>query len=370
MGRKRTPGLRKRGEFWHIEKQVKGYGRLYESTGESGLEEADKYLARRLEGIRAALVYGVRPHRPWRQAATKYLIDYAYKRSISRDAQALRLLDKFIGDLPLSRVHQGTLEPYISTRRKAGIKTATVNRDLAVVRRILNLAARLWRDENGLTWLEVPPMIQFLPVVDAREPYPLSWTEQKEFLKHLPGHLARMVLFKVNTGTREAEVCGLPWEWEIRVPELDTSVFIIPGSRVKNSEDRLVVLNRVARSVIEECRGRHPTHVFSYVPPGKGKESHPVGKMLNTAWKRARKEVGLPHLRVHDIKHTFGRRLRAAGVSLETRKVLLGHKTGDITTHYSAPELRELIAATEKVCEDKSGKNPALTMLRKRSCLG
>ncbi len=41
---------------------------------------------------------------------------------------------------------------------------------------------------------------------------------------------------------------------------------------------------------------------------------------------------------------------------LETRKVLLGHRNGDITTHYSAPELEELLAAVNKVCEEKSGR--------------
>jgi hypothetical protein len=54
-------------------------------------------------------------------------------------------------------------------------------------------------------------------------------------------------------------------------------------------------------------------------------------------------------VRVHDLKNTFGRRLRTAGVQLETRKVLLGHKTGDITSHYSAPELAELIRAANAV---------------------
>ena len=54
-----------------------------------------------------------------------------------------------------------------------------------------------------------------------------------------------------------------------------------------------------------------------------------IGKMNNTAWKRAWRRAGLPvdadWLRgVHNLKHTFGRRLRAAGVSLETRRVLLG----------------------------------------------
>ena len=69
--------------------------------------------------------------------------------------------------------------------------------------------------------------------------------------------------------------------------------------------------------------------------------------------------VGLRQVRVHDLKHTFGRRLRAAGVPLETRKVLLGHKNGDITTHYSAPELEELIEAVNKVCTEKSGTGDA-----------
>ena len=52
-------------------------------------------------------------------------------------------------------------------------------------------------------------------------------------------------------------------------------------------------------------------------------------------------------VRVDDLKHTYGRRLRSAGVSLETRKLLLAHKNGDITTHYSAAEIGELIAATK-----------------------
>jgi hypothetical protein len=53
-----------------------------------------------------------------------------------------------------------------------------------------------------------------------------------------------------------------------------------------------------------------------------------------------------------------------AGVPLETRKVLLGHRNGDITTHYSAPELEELIEAANRVCENQSGKSPALVVLR------
>jgi hypothetical protein len=46
---------------------------------------------------------------------------------------------------------------------------------------------------------------------------------------------------------------------------------------------------------------------------------------------------------------TFGRRLRAAGVSLEDRKALLGHKDREITTHYSAPEIGCLIGAANRI---------------------
>jgi integrase len=67
-------------------------------------------------------------------------------------------------------------------------------------------------------------------------------------------------------------------------------------------------------------------------------------------------------VRVHDLKHTFGRRLRAAGVSFEDRQDLLGHRSGRITTHYSAAELTNLIEAANKVCSDPliscSGHNP------------
>ncbi len=359
MGCKRSLGLRNRGGIWHIEKQILGR-MVHESTGTSNLEEAELILARRTEEIRQAKIFGVRPKRIFREAAARFLEENLHLASIGDYAMHLKQLDSYFGDLPLEKVHLGILQPFIEARRKQGIKTKSINLALGVVRRILNLATRLWRDDSGLTWLDVPPLIQMLPVNDARKPYPLSWEEQRKLFQGLPGHLARMYLFKVNTGCREQEVCQLRWEWEVRVPELDTSVFIIPGNKVKNREDRLVVMNRIAKSVVEEVRGNHPEFVFTY-------NGEPIRSINNSSWKRVRKLVGLPLVRVHDLKHTFGRRLRAAGVPLETRKVLLGHRNGDITTHYSAPELEELLEAVNRVCEEQSGKSPALVVLKQKA---
>lgn len=159
----------------------------------------------------------------------------------------------------------------------------------------------------------------------------------------LPDHLVDMALFAVNTGCRDSEVCNLQWSWKIGAPQLDTAVIIIPGEQVKNGDDRLVVLNKTAFDIVNQQIGKHPCYVFTF-------HGKPISRMLNTAWLRARKSVGLQQVRVHDLKHTYGRRLRSAGVSFEDRQDLLGHRSGRITTHYSAAELSRLLAAANTVC--------------------
>ena len=263
MGRKRSPGLRLRGGTWYVDKVIFGQ-RVVETTRTGDLQEAERYLAHRIEEIRRAEVYGIRPKRPFKEAAAKYLRENMEQRSIGDEASRLKGLLPFIGELPLTQIHDGTLAAYVNDCKKKGLKNKTVNNGLEVVRRILNLAARKWRDERGLTWLETPPLLTMLDISDARSPYPLGWDEQKFLLRALPDHLAQMALFKVNTGTREQEACNLRWDWEIQVPELDTPVFLIPRDIVKNKEDRLVVLNRVAASVVEAQRGRHHCRVFTF----------------------------------------------------------------------------------------------------------
>ena len=359
MAQRKPPGLTKVGNVWHIDKQIRNYGRLCESCGTDDLDEAISLLNRRVEGIRKAVAYGIRPRKTFKQAAEKYLSEYKDKRSIGRDALDVRTVSPFIGDLPLEHIHDGTLERF-KQKRLETVAPATVNRTLAIVRRILNLAARKWRHKGtNLSWLETAPMIEMVPNLNPRQPYPLSWEEQRSLFAELPPHLALMALFKVNTGLREREVTRLSWDWEWKIPELDTSVFRIPKEFVKNKADRLVILNTVAQSVIDECRGRHPDRVFTY-------KGNPIKKINNSAWWKARDRAGLPQVRVHDLKHTFGRRLRAAGVSLEDRQDLLGHKSGRITTYYSAPEFGHLIQAAELVTRDNSRRTPELTLVKVR----
>jgi len=75
----------------------------------------------------------------------------------------------------------------------------------------------------------------------------------------------------------------------------------------------------------------------------------------------------LTEVLVNQLNYTFGRRLRAAGVSLEDRQDLLGHKFGRITTHYSQAELGNLIAAADWVCGNESRKSPALVIIKRKT---
>ena len=149
-------------------------------------------------------------------------------------------------------------------------------------------------------------------------------------------------------------------------------------SGVKNGDERLVILNKVAMSIIDGQRGLHRDLVF---PCGQSDQFGPttMHRMNDSAWRKARvrsahkwekthqapAHPGFRSIRIHDLKHTFGRRLRAASVTEEDRKALLGHKNGSITSHYSTPELQHLIEAANKVSATDS-RGPALTILRRK----
>lgn len=390
MARKTITGLSQRNGIWHIDKRINGE-RLYESTGVGDRAEAEKYLIHRLEQIRQRKVYGVREVRTFREAATRYLLEHKEQPSIKLTALCLQQLDPYLGDLPLTHIDDQALAPFIRDRQtdedlpdgkvRKAVSNRTVNIAIERVIRVLSLACRKWRDEERRPWLDSIPLLAKLEEKrSSRKPYPLSWDEQSILFGELPDHLQRMALFKVNTGCREQEVCKLRWDWEISVPELGTSVFLIPAdfggrhenSGVKNRDERLVVLNSVARSIIDGQRGISREWVFPYNGTG-------MHRMNDSAWKKARVRAaklwqeqhlrpahpGFASIRVHDLKHTFGRRLKAAGVTEEDRKSLLGHKNGSVTSHYSGAELGQLIEAANKVSATDS-RGPVLTILKRR----
>jgi integrase len=242
------------------------------------------------------------------------------------------------------------------------------------VRNILNLAATDWRDHNGITWLAQAPRITCLDLDDSRPPRPLAWVEQRRLMPLLPDHLAEMALFMLNTGLRDEPVCNLRWDWEVPVPQLGCSVFIVPKEFVKGTRkskrERVVVCNSVAQSIIERQRGKHPSHVFVYRRErvrNKDREPtmpyRPIQTMNNNGWQRARAAAGLGDLHVHDLRHTVGMRLREADVAESTISEILWHATKSMTQHYSMAQVVEVHRALEKIKDETHQWNVSLQSL-------
>lgn len=365
--RNKMPGLRLKDGIWQIEKRCKYAkgGWLRESTESTSRAEAEKFLIRRLAEIEEEAGRQVAAIYTFEEAGMRYLEEIATKPSAGTAAMHLDQLFPYVGEHTLEQIHDGTLKPYVDHETKRGKAPKSVNNGIGVVSAVLNRAARVWRNEDGTPWLrQAPPKLSRLSVKGRQaKPYSLSWDEQDNLFREFPRHLADAALYDVNTGCREQEVCQLRWDWEVAIPDLETSVFILPESLTKTSTERVVVLNSVARRVIESRRGIHPDYVFTY-------RGTPMKKLHGSAWQRSWKKAGLPTERgilkgVHNLRHTFGRRLRGAGVPRETRKALLGHADGDITTHYSAAELMELLNAVEKVVDRGIAQTPTLTVIRR-----
>ena len=353
MAKTRTPGITVLADSrLFIDKRYLGV-RIATRVGAITQEQAEERLCREMARVEYERERKAHARPTFADCAGRYVAQSRGKRSIDAIKWHVRLLGCHIGNLEPQHIHDATLEPFVRDRVARGASATTINRSLEVVRTILNRAARSYRDTDGRPWLDaMPPLISMLPE-NPRLPYPLTWKEQDELFRRLPTHLGRMALFAVNTGLRDSNVCGLEWTWEVAVPEVRRSVFVIPPEAFKTKRAHVVILNDIAWSIIKAQRGLHPIWVF----PFRGRR---INTMNNNGWQQARHGVGLPLVRVHDLRHSFGCRLRAAGVTAEDREALLGHANHSMAGHYASPDVGRLLAQANLIV----GRSGTRTLLR------
>lgn len=360
----KTTGIFLRGQYWHIDKVIKAGNkthRLREPTGckKEEKEQAIHVLQDRISETQHELIYG--RERSFREAAVEYVLHLDRRgKSTERAETDLNLVDPHIGDLPLSHVHQGSLAPF-DVAQKGVRRSSTVARAYRTTTAVLNYAARVLRQGNQ-PWLRTavpkmtPPDWQ-----DSRPPYRLTWTEQDTLAKQLADHLITPMLFGIATGAREKEIASLRWDMEATAKGLPKgSIWIIPPEIRKgnskraasNQKGRYLICNEMARSVIKQQRDNGSDWVF----PGPNGEK--MERLNNSGWRAGWKRAGLPtegvKKGVHNLRHTFGVRLETAGVPWEYRKVLLGHEVHDVTAHYSAPGLNQLLQHAESINRENS----------------
>lgn len=365
MGRPTTPGIYRGKDGWEVDKIVRGH-RLRHS-GEPSYSGAEGWLT---EAVGKLKVRQPGALRTFDEAAAHYVTKYADKVSLELDVYLLGLVVPYIGSHKLDQVDDEALEPFIKAMRAGKppatrpLKWKTINLVLDRVRRILNLAARSWR-EDGKPWLPgLPPLISMQALDDQRPPRQLSWKQQREHLSDLPAHLGRMALFDLNSGLRDEPLCNLRWDWEVRLEDLGFSVFVVPKRYVKGRKaDRVVVCNSVAQSIVESVRGQHPEFVFVYSQRVKKPKYGPIETMNNTAWQNWRARRGLGDFRPHDLRHTVGMRLREAGVSEASRADILWHTREGMTAHYSVAQVVEIRSALELIVDERHAHNVSLASI-------
>lgn len=307
-------------------------------------------MNKRIAEVTAQLLEGpvVKEH-TFIEASAQYLANLERRgKNTRRENGCVKSIIEEIGDLPLSHIHQMTLQPWIDAQ-KGTLASGTVKRVLKNVLCVLNYAAGYLRDGNT-PWLIGVPKLSAPDWGDKIKPYRLTWEEQDRIVETLTDYLVAPVLFAVSTGAREQEVVTLRWDQHRPMegfPEF--AIWWIPPEIRKGSskleasaqEGRFLVCNQMAREVIA-----NQPRTGEWIFPGV-KRPH-LRRINDRGWVEAKKRHGI-QLRVHDLRHTFGGRLSDVGVPLDVRKSLLGHRHSDITVHYSPPGLSWLLREAEKV---------------------
>jgi integrase len=325
----------KRGNIYWI-KYYRGGKPYYESTKSEKEADAKRLLRRRLGQIAEGRFLGLRPERvKFEDLAHDFLNDYRIngKRSLDKTQRSVRHLQSFFGGMRAVDITTDQVRFYTGDRQDIGVSNAEVNRELAALKRMFNLALQ-----------QSPPKVPqkpYIPMLQERN-VRKGFFEHEEFAAlraAIPMELRPVVTFAYYTGWRKEEVLALTWD---RVDLQARTVRLDPGT-TKNSDGRLIHLDGELMDTLTAVKGErdllypHCSHVFHR--NGKGI------KDFRAAWDSACQAVGLEGKLFHDFRRTAVRNMVRAGIPERVAQQISGHKTRSVFDRYhivSDNDLREV----------------------------
>jgi integrase len=210
------------------------------------------------------------------------------------------------------------------TRRGSLTTPATVNRKLAFLRTVINMAHSEWM------WLEQAPKFRLIPGEKSRRRF-LRPDEVIRLVRALPSPFGDMALFSVATGLRQGNVFGLKWTQV----DLGRRIVTFPHEVMKNGSPLTIPLTETATAVVRKWVGRHEEYVFV------GQRGR-INGLQSAVWAKALRDAGLEDLRWHDLRHTWASLMRQSGVGLADLQELGGWKTSIMVQRYAHLDVEHL----------------------------
>jgi integrase len=325
--------LYQRGETWWVKYNKDGRV-VRESTGESDRAAAERYK----DWIGGGFTRRRNP--TFGELAQDVVDDYKANKRRSLDMLECRLKKyvlPFFGEMRAERVTPAHVKQYIAKRQREGAANATINRELAIVKR----AYALYKEAGANIGV---PHVPTLKENNARR----GFFEPHDFervLEHMPEPLRPVLRFAYITGWRvQSEVLPLRWS------QVDFQAGTVRLYDSKNGEPRVFPMMPELRQVLEAERDLS-TGDYVWWRTGDLRLTAGDGpvKRFNKTWRKACKAAGLEGRIPHDFRRSAVRNLVKAGVPEKIAMELTGHKTRSVFDRYHITNESDLFDATEKL---------------------
>ena len=268
-----------------------------------------------------------------------FIRDYAKtnKRSWKSDLSRLKssLIPAF-GNLTLKDITPLLIEKCRSNRLESGRSKSSVNREMALLKKMHNLAI-----DWGYAAQNPVKKVRFFSEKDNLKERVLTSEEELRLLNECAPHLKPILIIALNTGMRLGEILGLKWN------QIDFRRMQVRVERTKSGSVRFIPMNLVLSETLSMLRSRNEGLEYVFHNPETGRPLASVKRAFLTACRKA----GITGLRFHDLRHTFASRLVERGVDLITVKELLGHSSVKITERYTHPNQSLKQSAVESLVQ-------------------
>jgi integrase len=267
-----------------------------------------------------------------------FLTDYRInrKRSIDKAERSVRYLKDSFGGMRANHINTDMVQKYIEKRQEAMLSNATINRELAALKRIFHLGTRC-------TPPKVPqiPYIPMLKESNIRKGF-FEEIEFRRLLTVLPEYLRPVALFAYEIGWRKEEILKLKWD---RIDLVRGCVRLEPGES-KGGEGRTVYLSMELKNELIKLWVSHKSEfVFTY----RGK---PI-KDFKESWVVATEKVGLKGKLFHDFRRTAIRNMVRQGTPERVAMEISGHKTRSVFDRYDIVSEKDLKEVANRIDNSK-----------------